>query len=351
MNARIVRSWGLAPALVLATGLLWHAQFEGHARTILLMSQAFPQMPIKPLQLLTAEPAHQTLEIESPRGTIVADLFLPTQHFGASDPHSRPALVLAMGVKTAPKDRPLLLSLAQTFARLGIVVLWPRLQALDDGVSLPEEPQTFIAAVDYLRTVEVVDPSRISLFGFSTGASVGLVAASTPELTDKVRSVIFFGGYYDIGDYLLSLATATTSLDGQTNQWTPADEAVGQVREILANKRAAGVLGVFDANPDEAPALMASAPVAELAELQRFSPSLASNGFHGHLFILHDTGDPLVPYVESAKLYRALSPRVQTTYLVTSLFDHVQPKQELTGETVGNLLRLYGFVNEVLSSF
>jgi predicted esterase len=323
-----------------------------HARTALLISESFPQVPVKPLGVVTTAPAHQSLEFASARGNVVADLFLPTQHLGAPARRSRPALILAMGVKTAPKDRPLILDLAQTFARLDMVVLWPRLEVLDEGVSLPEEPETFIGAVQYLQTVDVADPSRISLFGFSTGASTGLVAASDPRIADAVRSVIFFGGYYDIRDYLVSLATATTTyLDGETGVWQPSDEAVGQIREILANKQAHGILEAFEATSrDEAAALLDAAPEEEWAELTRFSPSLNNADFHGRLFILHDTGDPLVPFGESARLYQALSPRVETTYIVTSLFEHVQPKKELTPETLDSLLRLYGFIDQALDS-
>src|SRR5262249_19353966 len=114
----------LGLALVLEASLLVWPPLQRQARTALLVSESFPQVPVKPLGVLTSAPAHQSLELDTARGTVVADLFLPTQHFGAPAARSRPALVLAMGVKTSPKDRPLILGLAQNFARLGVVVLW-----------------------------------------------------------------------------------------------------------------------------------------------------------------------------------------------------------------------------------
>ena len=349
-----VSRWRISSRRLVVAGLLiaaviWHPFLERHLRPALFISESFPQVPLKPLQLVSTEPLHQTLQLGPSTGGVVADLYVPTQRFGSVPAHSRPALVLAMGVKTSPEDRPLLLELARTLARLGCVVLWSRSQSLDDGVSLPEEPDTFVSAVRYLQSHELVDPQRISLLGFSTGASTGFVAASRPEIADNVRSLIFFGGYFDIHDYLLSLATASMSVNGHSDPWPPSEAARGQVQEILANTHSLGLLRAFDAaTPDEAAAQLEDAPKAEIDELRRFSPSFNSNGFRGRLFILHDTGDPLVPYVESAKLYQAMSSRVETTYVVTSLFEHVQPKKELTWETVGHLLKLYAFLDEAL---
>jgi predicted esterase len=338
----------VALALLLAAALLNHAALEQHARTALFICQVFPQSSIKPLDLLGTEPLHELVEFESPNGPITADLFVPTERFGSVAKHSRAGLILAMGVKTAPRDRPLLLELERTFARLGYVVLWPRLQALDHGVSLPEEPQTFVAAVEHLREVEAVDPTRISLLGFSTGASMSLLAASSPEIAHQVRAEVFFGGYFDLSEYLLSLATATVTQDGHSSDWEPSGEAVGHIREILANKHLTGIGRAFDVPRSEATQAFVAAPAAELAELRHLDPASQPLGFDGHLFILHDTGDPLVPSAQSAELYRAMAGRTPTTYVETSLFDHVQPRRDLSWDSLANLVRLIGFVDAAL---
>ena len=67
-----------------------------------------------------------------------------------------------------------------------------------------------------------------------------------------------------------------------------------------------------------------------------------------HVFILHDKGDPLVPYVESEKAYTQLAQHVDTTFLVSNLFDHVQPRKDVSLDTAGELARLYAFVDEAL---
>ncbi len=40
--------------------------------------------------------------------------------------------------------------------------------------------------------------------------------------------------------------------------------------------------------------------------------------------------------------------QMATTYIETSLFDHVQPRTDLTWESVSNVIRLYGFVSDAL---
>ncbi len=167
------------------------------------------------MSLVTTEPTHQQLGLDSPHGPIVADLLLPIRRFGAPSPHSQPAVILAMGVKTSERDRLILLSFAPDPGPTGVRRAWPRREALDAGVSLPEEPGTFVAGVRYLEGVDQVDKERISVLGFSVGASIALVAASDPSIAERVHAVIFFGGYYDILSFLVSLATQSIVVDGQ----------------------------------------------------------------------------------------------------------------------------------------
>jgi hypothetical protein len=341
----------LTLALLLALlAIVFQRPLATHAKVLLLLSQELPQVPVKPLHLLTAEPVHEQLRLESRHGPIVAELFIPTPRFGPAAPRARPGLILAMGVKTSERDRPVLLGFARTMARLGFVVLWPRLQALDEGVSTAEEPETFVAGIRYLESRGLVASGRTSLLGFSIGASTALVAAADPAVADRVRTVIFFGGYYDILAYLLSLATGTVMLDGQPSTWRPHEDAVGQARLVLEAKGAEHVLRIFDAaTRQEAESLLRSAPAAELADLRRLSPSEHLDAVAARLFILHDRGDPFVPYVESLKLRRALPDARVQAFLLTDLFEHAQFKGGLSWGALRGVLDLYGFVYATLN--
>jgi len=196
-----------------------------------------------------------------------------------------------------------------------------------------------------LGHIELVDRERISLLGFSVGASTALVAASDPTVANAVHAVIFFGGYYEMLGYVLSLATGTMVVDDQTVPWQPEVDAVGHMRQILEAKEAAGVLRVFDAaTRDQAEQLVHLAPDWELAELSRFSPAERLDNVRARVFILHDRGDRFVPYIESVKLHGALPSGQVEAFLLTSAFEHAQFKEGVSWELLADLASLYGFV-------
>jgi len=215
-------------ALLLLVGLdpLWQRPIQIHAKALLLLSQEFPQIPLKPLPRLTNPSVHEHLELESPHGKVVADLFLPTPRFGQERASAQPAVILAMGVRTQAKDRPLLLGFAETLSRLGYVVIWPRHETLDREEALPESPETFVAAFRHLQERNEVARDRISIVSFSVGASLGFVAAADARIADDVRALIFFGGYYDIFDYLVSIVTYGSAFNGQRITWYPDEEMI-----------------------------------------------------------------------------------------------------------------------------
>lgn len=337
-------------AVLVLVGLLSFGPGQTHVKAALLITEVFPQAPIKPLDLLTNAPAHTQLTLGSPHGPIVADVFQPRPRFGVAGSRSQPAIILAMGVRTKASDRVMLLGLASTLSRLGYVVMWPRLRMLDHGGDLPEQPATFIAAIASLKGLAVVAPRRISILGFSVGSSLGFIAATDPRVRVSVHGLVFFGGYYDVFDFLISLATHTSRFDGKTIAWRPDHEATSYVQTLLRAEGAWGILRIFRAHTrTEALALLHAAPARELATLRAVSPSDHLRAFGTRIFILHDRGDHFVPYLEAAKLNRALPPAVTRTYLISDLFEHTHPKGGLSWQAVGGALDLYGFLHAALS--
>jgi hypothetical protein len=148
-------------------------------------------------------------------------------------------VILAMGVKTSERDRPILLSFARTLARLGFVAFWPRSEALDAGVSLPEEPDTFVSGVRYLRGwirwTRNAPPS--------SGSRSGPPSRWWPRarIAEGVPPLIFFGGYYPIFSYIASIATRSIVVDGQVVPWEPHEDVAGHFHQIRENKRAYGL--------------------------------------------------------------------------------------------------------------
>lgn len=337
----------IALLVIAFIGIGFRSQIITHTKAFLLISEEFPQIPVKPLGLITKTPAHRTLEFGTDNGKVVADLFLPGRR-------STPAVILAMGVRTQEKDKPVILHFAQTMSRLGYVVLWPRLEILDKGVPSFEEPETFVESFEFLENNEAVDPERISFIGFSVGSSVAMVAAQNPRIAERVHALVFFGGYYDAFDYIASLITKKAILDSQEILWSPADGATGYIKEILEREDAKNLLGLFqDSNLTTsytmAQNLIGKVPESELLILEKLNPSQNVGGFRARIFILHDKKDSYVPYAESIKLSRALPGDLPQTFLLSNLFEHVQPQKGLSPKIVGELSRLYRFLYQILS--
>jgi dipeptidyl aminopeptidase/acylaminoacyl peptidase len=335
--------------IVAAVMVMFRESLSTHARVWLLLSQELPQSPLKPLHAFTRQPARQTIRYDSRGGPIVADLFTPGRESQAGPQRRYPALILALGVTLREADRPTLLQFADSLTRIGFVVLWPRGAPLDAGAWLPEEPETFVASVRYLEALDAVDPGRISMFGFSIGASIALVAASEPQIAEHVHAVVSFGGYYDMLAYLESLATRSVSFDGQSTPWEPSEDALTQARAVLEASQMRSMLDAVQAPaPEAARARLRSVASTELQDLRRLSPAdhLATLG--AKVYILHDQGDQYVPFVESIKLRRALPDHRVGSFALTQLFQHAQVRPGMSWQTLQDVVKLYGFAYDTV---
>ena len=212
--------------------------------------------------------------------------------------------------------------------RIAIASEKPRtmlLDSLDRGISLPEEPETFIEAFKYLEKLPSVDPNRISYVGFSVGSSTAFVASSDHQIRDKVYSLVFFGGFYDVFDYLLAL-------DGQSS-WGAHPDAINHAKTLLLAKGVATASATLRQSSDA-------------DRLKKYSPAEHLDSFHAKIFILHDKSDTYVPYTQSIKLYEAIQKNQIAAYHISDLFEHVQPNRPIN---LGELVKLYGFLYKVFS--
>ena len=336
-------------AIIFLLAIILYQPIITNFKIILFITEEFPQIPIKPLGIFTGKPSHKKVELDSENGKIVGDLFIPNQILRlTSFAQDRSALIVAMGIKTAEDDKPLILNFSETMARLGYVTFWPRLDVLDKGQSLPEEPDTFIKSFNYLSQQNFVSPKKISFMGFSVGSSVAMRAAEDPQISDKVHGLIFFGGYFDVFDYYISLATKTTQLNGQTLAWIPSPDAVSHAKGLLETGKANQLVKIFEASTSsQAYGLVRKAPKEEVDGLKKYNPKENLADFKASVFILHDQADTYVPYTESVRLNQALAGKVEKEFLLLNLFEHVQPNRPIN---VFQLAKLYGFLYKVLSS-
>jgi acetyl esterase/lipase len=91
---------------------------------------------------------------------------------------------------------------ANAFRKAGIVMMFPSLRGGNDNPGLKEgflgEVDDVLAAADYLRKQDGVDPDRVYLGGHSTGGTLALLVS---ECSDRFRAVFSFGPADDVAGY------------------------------------------------------------------------------------------------------------------------------------------------------
>lgn len=316
--------------IILAVIIFWKP-IRTNIKALFLITQEFPQITIKPLHLITPIPKKVYIEFGE-KDKIKGDLAIPKTR------GRYPALILAMGVRTREQDKPVILSFADTLARLGYVAMWPRSEAIDREEIRFEDPNVFIESFNYVKGRSDVNPNRISFVGFSVGSSLAMVAAQDQAINNNVHGFVFFGGYYNLVDYLKALATSKVTIDDQEVAWQPASDALQHAEQVLQSE---GI--TLETFKNEV-------PKNTERKLGRLSPNTNISQFKSRPFILHDENDSYVPRVESQKLKDAICNRIDCTYHLSNVLEHAKAGGEgITRETITEFWRLYVFLYKTLN--
>jgi len=132
--------------------------------------------------------------------------------------------------------------------------------------------------------------------------------------------------------------------------WEPAEGAVSHIQEIFETAGATHLLRLFECTTRaQAEKVLATAPTSELRPILAVDPATRLPSLRARLFILHDRGDPYVPYAESVKLNRALTAKRDKDFLLITLFEHVQPSSLLEWSAAADAARLVAFLGGVFA--
>lgn len=286
-----------------------------------------------------------------------------------------PAWVVLHGVTRPGRSHAQLVRFSRAVASTGCAVLVPevpewREMDLAPSLTLP----TIQTSIDALLSDGTARGGRVGLVGFSFGAPQAVTAAGDPSISDRVRGVVGFGGYWDLERTLRFQFTGEHEWEGRSHhdrpdpygRWIaganyltsiPGYEEMHDVADALGGlAKAAGDRGivawdpsfdddkvvlrqemvpghreVFDlfappsgTEPDrEAGETMAHA----LAESARrvhpeIEPGARIDRVRCPVHLLHGRHDHLVPFSEGLRLERALPAEVRSTATVTPLFGH-----------------------------
>ena len=344
--------------------------------TISFLPEVLASSPLRPLTWVTGDPVKQPVKYSNGVGYAKADLYLP------SEGQNHGAILLFLGVNPAGRDDPRVVGLGNALARSGIVTMIPWSDTMTQKRIDVDEIDNLVNAYQFLLEHERVDPERAGMAGFCVGASLAMVAAQDDRISENVRFINFFGGYYRATDLIASAVTSTRTYKKYTQAWTPNEltQAVvaAQLIEGLTSQHERDILTAFSYGaviPEEAklslsqnaqavygllsgpelvgvPGLISDLHSDTLKSLEIISPSSRIGDLKAQVFIMHDRQDSLVPSDESRRLADALDPEQIPRYTEFTFFQHLDPtrpvgKLTFVREAAKLYWHLYGVFREL----
>lgn len=358
-----LRRIGLVLLVLAVVAVAWEPTRVGLQTAVLLPNLL--GAGVRPLSLFSEAPRRSAVDYRpGPDGGApeLAELWLPSW---ASTDRQAGAILLVLGVNNVGRNQTVVARVADALARTGLAVLVPDSRVLLEGRLEVGEIDGVVRAFDLLASRPEVDPQRVGIAGFSVGGSLALLAAADPRIAERVRFVNAFGAFGDASTYLASVsAHAYRDESGTEVSWTPSPLArevylrfmldqVADTGDRRALDEALGEDVLAAARPPPDPELRASLETAaartihdlltagSLADAERtiealppesrsfidaISPVRHVDGLQADVYLMHDTADHHVPFVESRALASVMDEAgVLRAHSEFRLFDHVQP--------------------------
>jgi pimeloyl-ACP methyl ester carboxylesterase len=308
----------------------------------------------------------------APSAVLRARLYVPV---GVKHPRG---MVVVHGIHHLGMDEPRLVSFARAVAASGMAVLTPQIDSLADyhvdGHSIGMIGESALWLGQRLRY------PAVTVTGISFAGGLSLLAAQDLRYAAHMRALVLMGAYDDLARVSRYLASGMEELpDGTTEShpahdygasvfvyahlsqfFPPADlEAAHQalrdwlweepdqakvVMEKLSPPARATMDALLDRRIEEVRPRILRAIQADQAELAAISP-------HGHLadlrvpvYILHGSGDNIIPPAESLWLAQDIPHGVVREILITGAFSHVDPEKDASLKERWRLLKFVGDV-------
>ena len=334
-----------------------------HLRAVAVLEQLSDPNAVPLLRKVVDYPVDETeTTFATPSGPVRARLYTPR---GVAHP---PGMLLVPGVHRLGIDDPRMLAFARSLAATGIVVLTPSIQELADYRVVPGSIATIgSAAQDLSRRLagpvkagdRPVFP-RVGVLGLSFAGGLSLLAAADPQYSNSIAFVFCVGAHDDL---------ARVARFFSTDEMTWPDGHITRLRAheygvlILVYEHTEDFFAPADAAParaslrlwlEEHPELarQAEKPLSPLgqkilerlythddtavadailhevetrrAEMDAVSPHGKLAQLSVPVFLLHGTGDDIIPAAETAWLAREVPASQLRAELISPAISHIE---------------------------
>src|SRR2546427_3347917 len=295
----------------------------------------------------------------------VAYAGIPVDVYG--NPESNPAMLIVHGVNPTGKNSLDLVRISEALAQAGFAVYVPDFAEMKKQHLRAEEASNIKAVFHSIGR-------DAAIACFSYGCGPALVAAADPEVRNRVRFVVAFGGYYDIRETLEYVITGPESPIAYlkwvylgANADLAADARDQQQLRKFAEHRggasenlspdAQSLLRIFFASsPEDFRLRLRAGPEALHRRLDSLSPSLHINGLRAPLILIHGINDPAIPVQQSIELAKAARANgLASSLTLLRMYGHVHPilpelgAMSLFAFYVPETFRFLSVLNEVIA--
>ena len=240
-------------------------------------------------------------------GKIPADVYTSSR--------SRFPLLLVHGVNETGKNSAEVKPFAEAFAGSGFRVVVPQFERLTRQNVTPEDIDDVVSVFDSLR-------SEAAIACVSYGCGPALIAASRPEIRDRVRFVLTFGAYFDLTDTLRFVITSPPSALAYS-KWVYMKANLDLVRNESDKK---AMTALFESRDEEEFSVRLAAVPQLKDRSERLSPSRYIDGIRARLIVVHLGSDPCVPSSESVRMVEAAKAlHIPYSLTVLGMYGHTRP--------------------------
>lgn len=293
-------------------------------------------------------------------------------------------MIVTHGFTENGKDDKRLQSMAKRLARAGFVVMVPDLVKMKNFQLSLQDVEEITHCFEYFSKLPAVDPAKIGMMGFSFGTGPVLISMTQPQLQDRIKFGVMFGGYYDLKRTLKYTLTGEFDAEGFSGR-EEVIEKNDRWEFLLGNASLIRSDGTFEQTiqkkiGDLSYDIMSDAmwltqeqydmlafignedPYLFDELYERISPSFKtwidtlslhhySHKIHARLIIGHSLNDRVVHYTESLTLANQLPNAPEPFVVVMGLFTHVNLRidwESLFEDTLPGLFDLWALTFQLL---